>query len=461
MKFRNSESGVALVTVLTVIAGLSIVVAILMNQTRSDMRPWVLETERTQATYAAESGIAYQLYLERFSDSTDPEFKNAGVKDSLDRFAFTKPSTEAFKYFFDSDAIDPEVNVDRTRTFLDITATGHYRNAAATVFARFGKALDDSVFGPALTLENAIPLETFSSESIVGPLRVKLPPQGIPSEAWPANFTITNYASEFTDKKYHALEASLHKKLTAEGGQSGSGSFSPESPPKFDDDHNIFFPLGRVELTNNGQETWVLRGPGRIFADGEIRIRGHIRLENIQLLSGKDITFEDSISGEENSAFARGSIFFHDRCHLGIEALAVKDILLRDQSQTSVGSVLITVGNRHPAKGADSLNAIRIVNHAIARGFLIAAGPSGRIVIGTPANTVEGVVMASSVWLAGLVKGPVLTQMLLCEVSNQRNCLGSGRINRSQLPPSFVQPLQLGPSDRRKFVFKLMDWRRI
>jgi hypothetical protein len=204
----------------------------------------------------------------------------------------------------------------------------------------------------------------------------------------------------------------------------------------------------------------VIKGPGRIFSEGEMRIRGRIRLENVQLLSGHDITFEDSVTGSENSVFARGSVFIHDRCNLGLEALAGKDILLRDRSQTTLGSVLITVGNRNKARGADTLNAIRVVNQAVARGFLIAAGPNGRVALATPANVVEGVVMASAVWLAGEVRGPVLAQKLLCEGTNTRNCLGTGKINRNLLPAGFVQPLQLGPQDRRRYTFKLMEWRR-
>ena len=74
---------------------------------------------------------------------------------------------------------------------------------------------------------------------------------------------------------------------------------------------------------------------------------------------------------------------------------------------------------------------------------------------------VEGVVMASAVWLAGEVRGTVLTQKLLCEGTNTRNCLGPGRIDRSRLPSNFVQPLQLGPQDRRKYEFKLMEWKRL
>ncbi len=460
MNRGNSETGAALLTVLAVLAGLGIVVSLALDRNRADIRPWARENEWTQATYSAESGIAFQLYLERFSDSTEPSQDSNKVALAEDAFDSQKAKNDLFQYHLDTTATPPSVTVDRTRAYLDITSTGHHRNGAVTVFARFGKALDDSAFGPALTMENSQPLDPFPSENINGALRLRSAPPGVTSEPWPAGFSVANYAQAFTDKKYLALDAALQKQLGEEGGETGNGSYTERNAPQFSLKRDIYFPLGRVEFINTSEETWVIRGPGRIFAEGEIRLRGNIRLENIQLLSNKDITFEDSVSGEENTAYARGSIFLHGRCHLGIEALAGKDIVLRDRSQTTLGSVLITVGNRHLTKGSDTLNAIRLENQARARGFLIAAGPNGRVVISTTTNVVEGVVLAASVWLAGEVRGPVLTQKLLCEATQTHNCLGTGKINRPQLPAGFVQPLQLGPGDRRRYSFKLMDWRR-
>ncbi|MDB5105828.1 MAG: hypothetical protein JWP91_3517 [Fibrobacteres bacterium] len=460
-KGGTGQSGAALLTVLTVLVVLGIAVSILMDRTRGDIKPWAREAETAQALYAAESGIAYQLYLEKFSDSSEPSFSPPKKTEAdTDPFAGPKAPTDTFSFRMDSSLGVPDVRVDRTRAFLDITAKGKFRNAEATVYARFGKALDDSIFGPALTLDNGEPLEPFPASRISGSIRLHTPSPGIPSLAWPAAFSIAAYTSEFTDKKYYALESALQKKLGEEGGESGNGTFSRSDPPDFKKHPDLFFPLGRVELVNNDQEPWVLKGPGRIYCDGEIRVKGLIRLENIQLLSGKDVTFEDSITGDENSVFARGSVFFHNRCRLGIEVVAGKDIILRDKAQTTLGSVLLSVGIKHPGRAGDTLNAIRVVNEAVARGFLIAGGSNGRVALATQANIVEGVVMASAVWLAGEVRGPVLTRKLLCEGTNTRNCLGTGKIDRGRLPSGFVQPLQLGPQDRRLYTFKLMQWKR-
>jgi hypothetical protein len=459
------ERGAALLTVLMVLSVLGIAVSILVERMRADIRPWAREAESIQAVYAAESGIAYQLYLERFSDSAEPSFGEPKADDpaaaaSADPLLKPMAPTDTFKYRLDTSMAVPEVRVDRTRAFLDIVSKGRYRNAEATLFARFGKALDDSIFGPALTMENSEALEPFPQERIFGAIRLKTPSTGIPSLPWPQGLSVATYTAEFTDKKYYALESALQKKLGEQGGESGNGNFSPSDPPDFKKSKDIFFPLGQVELANTSDETWILKGPGRIFSNGEIRVKGRIRLVDVQLLSGKDVTFEDTVSGEEISAYARGSVFIHDRCKLGIEAVAGKNIVLRDRSQTTVGSVLLSAGTKAANGGPDSLNAVRIVNQAVARGFLIAGGSNGRVALATPENVVEGVIMASAVWLAGEVHGPVVTSKLLCEGTNSRNCLGSGRIDRSRLPADFVQPLQLGPQDRRLYTFRLMEWRR-
>jgi hypothetical protein len=71
------------------------------------------------------------------------------------------------------------------------------------------------------------------------------------------------------------------------------------------------------------------------------------------------------------------------------------------------------------------------------------------------------VILASMAWIAGTVNGPVVARKLLCEGSNTKNCLGNGRIDRSRLPPDFIQPLELGSQDRKGYRFRLLEWKRI
>ena len=119
------QSGAAMLTVLTVLAGLGIVVSILLQRTRGNIRPWAKEAETTQALYSAESGIAYQLYLERFSDSAEPTFGKASVpRRDADPFAPSTTPSDTFTYRLDSGQQVPEVRVDRTRAFLDMTSKG-------------------------------------------------------------------------------------------------------------------------------------------------------------------------------------------------------------------------------------------------------------------------------------------------------------------------------------------------
>jgi hypothetical protein len=470
----RSQAGAALLTVLTVLVALGIVVSIIADRMRGDARPWLSRAADVQALYIAESGIAYQLYLERWSDSSEPSFGKPLPGDSTGEGADSGPAfgeplgsllkagkapTDTFRFRMDTTLEEPRVRVDRTRSWLDMTSVGTYRNAQATVWARFGKALDDSIFGPALTLDNDQVVEPFPADRVAGLMRIRQPAPGMATLPFLHGFSVTAYAAEFTDRTYNALDEAMRKRLSDPAAEKGNGHFTPRDRPKFGKGGNLVFAMGSVDFTNDGREAWIIKGPGRIYSDGEIRVKGNIRLENIQLLSGKDITFEDSVSGEGISAFARGSVYLHDRCRMEIEAVAGRDIVLRDKAQTLIGSVLLSAGAKRIPPG-DSLNAIRVVNEAVGRGFLIAAGANGRLAMATAANRIEGVVIASSVWLAGEVDGPVVARKLLCEGTNARNCLGPGRIYRNRLPEGFVQPLQLGPQDRRTYVYKLMAWRR-
>ncbi|MBW8887441.1 MAG: hypothetical protein JF616_06740 [Fibrobacteres bacterium] len=468
----RSQAGAALLTVLSALVALGIVVSLILGRMQGDIRPWAVEIEKTQALYLAESGIAYQLYLERWSDSSEPSFGPPASSDSShpdSGSGFGEPGgkglgrmapTDTFAFRFDTALGIPEVSVNRSRAYLDMTATGKYRAAEATVHARFGKALDDSIFGPALTLDNDLVVEPFPKEQVNGMMRIRKPSPGMATLPFLKGFSLTRYAGEFTDKKYFVSDEALRNHLADSVATRGNGHFTPRDPPKFGKKGFISYSMGQVDLINDGMDTWVIKGPGRIYCDGEIRLKGKIRLQDIGLYSGKDITFEEEVSGNEVTAFARGGVFLHGHCRLGIDIVATKDIVLRDQSETLAGSVLLSTGSKGPAAGVDTINAIRVVNEAVARGFLIAAGPSGRVVMATPQNRVEGVILASSAWLTGEVDGPVLTGKLLCEGTNNRNCMGPARIYRDRLPADFTQPLQLGPQDRRAYAFKLMDWRQ-
>ncbi|HLP41216.1 MAG TPA: hypothetical protein VK465_06890, partial [Fibrobacteria bacterium] len=430
---RGPQEGAALLTVLTVLAVLGIMVALLMDRTRPGVKAWSLEAARMQALYLAESGIGYQLYLERYSDSAEPAFGPAAAKDSGDAFLSLKAPKDTFAFHYGELEV-PDVRVDRSRAYLDMVATGRHRGETATLRARFGKALDDSVFGPALTLENDVPLEPFERDQVSGSIRLRTPSPGIPSLPWPGGFSVSTYTAEFTDKRYYSLESELQKKLVSEGAESGNGDFEPGRHPPFKAKPEIVHNFGSILIHNEGDETFVVTGPGRLYADQEIRVKGKVRLEKLHLFAGKDITFEDSVSGEAITAFARGSIYVHGRCDFEIEAVANKDIVLRDKAQTRTGSVLISVGGMQPSQpggagtGADNTNAVRIVNEAKARGFLIAGGPNGRVAMANPKNRIEGVVMAGAVWLGGgEIHGPVLARRFLCEGTQTRNCLGPGR----------------------------------
>jgi hypothetical protein len=281
---KPSETGAALLTVLSVLAVLGILVSILFDRARPGVREWSREAAGMQALYLAESGIGHQLYLERYSDSADPAFGPAlDTGSTAAAGSFLEPSglgaaRDTFAFRLGGDLETPDVRVDRTRAYLDMTSTGMFKGEKAAIRARFGKALDDSIFGPALTLDNDSPLEPFQADQVYGSIRLRTASPGVPSLAWPGGLSVQTYTAEFTDRKYYALESALQKKLSEEGQESGNGNFEPGDGPDFTRKKEWCYPLGKVEFRNDGDETWVIKGPGRIYADQEIRLKGRIRL---------------------------------------------------------------------------------------------------------------------------------------------------------------------------------------
>ena len=116
---------------------------------------------------------------------------------------------------FDPSLATPDVRVDRTRAFLDMTSTGVFKEEKAVVRARFGKALDDSVFGPALTLDNDLPLEPFGADQV---RRARAPSHPVPGRALaalaagllPVRLYVGVHGQEILRPGERAAEAALH-----------------------------------------------------------------------------------------------------------------------------------------------------------------------------------------------------------------------------------------------------------
>jgi hypothetical protein len=470
---RLSEAGIALPLVLAVLAALVALAAIIMQRSRGGMTPWVRAKSQTQAFYLAESGLAWALYQERYKHAPDSSLGDSsktksGVSDFIASGNTQSDTLQNLYFKLDTALALPEVQIDRSKPFLEVNATGTSGKESVKIKAQFGRALDAQIFGSALTWENDSIVTPFSQSQIRGGICLKIPTPGITSSVWPEGLSIQSYAQEFATDLFRQADAALSTALAKEGGEAGNGHFEIGHLPDFTShDKEYRYPLAQVEFVGGAFDTLVVRGPGAFYAHGEIRARGKVRFENITLASEGDIILEGEVSGSDVNAYARKNLTLMGRTSVEIQGLAGGDIYLRDDAKTINHSLLLILAasnatGKTPKAGKapkqDSVHAIRIVNQARAEGFLLALGQGSRIVMAGAANRVRGVILAEEAWLAGTVEGSVAARTLRCAEKTPPRCLGEVLIDRLALPKSFLQPLRMGPADAKHLQFQLLSF---
>ncbi len=475
--YRVKQNGAALTVVLVVLTVLCAAVIYLLSNSRQGMTEWGRELKHTQAFYIAESGIAYQLYWQKYADTNTNALKNDSIHKKILSNVFSKTEVDSFAFLLDTNLKEasshPRIKVNAAQSYLEIISTGVYREDTVTLMARFGRALNDSLFGAALTLDGTLPLEQFPPESIIGDIHSAIADSSRKIFALPMGFSRADLINGFCEKKYQQLELKWKKQMQRESGPSGNGVFDKAHPFDFNSTTEIFYPLGDIEINNSGNATWDIWGPGTLAAQGDIRIRGNIRLHQIDLLAGRNIIFEENVKSENLSVFAQKKITVMDQCRLDIQAVAGGTILFTRQAQSMLTSVLLSVGktfdiastkgskNNGNDKGKDSTNAIRAQDESILRGFVFVAGSHGHLVLSTARNRLEGIGAAQELWISGSVQGTLLGSQLRCNDVANKNCLGEGKINRSLMPEGLIEPLDLEFSDKAKLRYRLMDWKKL
>jgi hypothetical protein len=438
---RNSR-GFALPTVLAILTAFIVMAAILMQRTRMSLSPLIQNHQRVQALYSAEAGLAWGLYLKKFG-------KNQAPADSAPELKFRT----------DSSLTLPEVEVDDSGSFLKIHSIAQYRGEKVHITAQFGRALDPLLFSGALNWENDAPVQPFGQSRVEGAVFLKTPTPEVPSSPWPAGLSISTYGKEFAENLFRVQESDLVAALAEENGESGNGYFEARKQPDFSKGKGrLRYPLGHVEITGGAFDTVVIRGPGKIFAHGDIRVRGKVKLVDVTLGSEGKVLFEEDVSGQGVQAYGRNGVVLMGQCQLELQALSGSDIHVRDKAQTVGNSILCVMAGVGSAKKGDTVQAIRIVNEAKASGFLMAIGSGSRVVIGGEANRIRGVVLAEEAWLAGTIEGAVAVRNLKCSEKGPPLCLGKVHILRSALPPTFLQPMALGPQNSANMVFKMLSY---
>ncbi len=435
--------------VLVILAAGIASVLFLMDRLRAPNAQWLREQRHRQAYYLSEAGIALQLFREKY-------FGEARKNDSLLKTIPDPLSLDSIRFFLNTKIEKPEVEVNRENAFLEIRSHAVFETESVTVLARFGRALDPEQFGSALTLFSNVPVLPFRPGQIRGSIRSNISFPGMKPIPLPENFTGVTYGDAYVNTKFAALESKLQIVLSAEGVEPGNGDFTSQFPPRFNTRPELGFPLGQVTLRHDGSDFWEIRGPGIIGAQGDIRVRGKIRLVNITLLAHQDLYLEGEAEAENVTFFAQRHLIIQDKSKAEGILIAGGNLFIRDHAEIKGQSMVLRMGGSEQ----DSTMAIRIVNEAKVSGFVVATGPRGKIVMGGPSNKVSGILMAPEVWLAGSIFGSVVTARLRCGSGDENaNCFGDAILDREALPEDFVQPWEFGAiADRTKIRFKRLSW---
>jgi hypothetical protein len=472
-----------LLIVTALIAAGGILVALAVNQSFRGLKRWDQEKNRLQAFYLAESGIACQLVLEKSihdsSDASDSLIFQVTLLDAEE--SEPDPYLEHLGFKLNPDLPLPEFSSSREGAWLDISSTATFKTARCGIKARFGRSLDDPVFSSALVLAGNHPLAPRAFDRINGPVRVKKTQTHPEENEYPLEkkFNTGNLIGPFAVNKGDFFDSELNENLSREGGPSGNGYFNSNNIPDFSQTPDVFFPLGDITIEHYSSSRLNITGPGSFYAHGDIYVKGNIHFEDIRLLAGRSIYFEDMVSSRNLTAYAARSISIHDKSNLDVQAVARENILMDGTSQTSLASFVLSIGFQSPAGasfGGDrrqspgkqqtpapgSMYGILLKEEARARGLFVAAGRNGSLKMISPDNVLEGIaIVMNQTRLAGMVKGLVITNSLRCNDSSNENCIGEGEIDRSLMPARMSLPLDFGTGNRSEWKFKLIDWRMV
>jgi len=148
----QEKKGSALLLVMAVIAAGGILVAVIFNQSFRGLKRWEHKINSIQALYLAESGIAHQLYLEKFVEDTLNEMGSLLYDDQWLETEDEYTDEEAIKFYLNPKLPLPNFSSSEEGAFLTITSSAFYKSRQTSIQARFGRALTDSIFSSALVL---------------------------------------------------------------------------------------------------------------------------------------------------------------------------------------------------------------------------------------------------------------------------------------------------------------------
>ena len=482
------SNGSAILVVLALIAVSTFLIGYLL---KFSLRKYTLrheENNRTVALYIAEAGISHAIYQDRYKEIDPLEIKTL---DSVQKFRYTTFSNNSemdqpgfdlddsenniqetdFKYFLNPLHPKPKIETTFNGEYLRVVSTGMYRKAEVIVEANIGKAPSDSIFASALVLTGRLAPIDLTSENVKGIVRLKNEPDASLMELYPLSgkFNIQTLISGYVRERSDFYSILLKNKLSEEGGELGNGVFDNFHRPKFQENQELFFPLGDLTFEGLGNDCLQIKGPGRLFAHGDVYIKGCVQFADVKILAGRSIHVEGKVSCDNLTLYSGKNIYLKSEELCDVNAIAEESVILEQESQTSLTSVIISVGIQAKQKkleGVTPEGAIDPLDHgvyakdnSILRGVIIAAGTKGTIMLENTEQPAEGIfISGEKTWIAGNLKGSVITSTLRCNSKPEDNCLGDGIINREELSPLLTLPLDFG-SNNNSNKYKISRWK--
>ena len=108
--------------------------------------------------------------------------------------------------------------------------------------------------------------------------------------------------------------------------------FHAAEPPKFGKAGFLSFAMGQVDLINDGMDTWVVKGPGSIYCDGEIRVKGNSACRGSDCTRARTLPSRRTFPGTSDRFRPRERLLAREM-PLGYRYHRVEGYRVRDQAQ--------------------------------------------------------------------------------------------------------------------------------
>lgn len=328
-----------------------------------------------------------------------------------------------------------EYGIGDGKLLIPVTATGSFpfgrRAIVRTIHATLSGALDRALFGAAVTRCPAgnAPLDV-SGTRIVGRVRAT------GHDSIPRSVSIGSYLPTRAIADTALVVARMKEAFAAPDVVAGGAAYSPARrlPERDEIVHASLGGTIEVDLEGPiGGESWTPPEGRTLLVEGDVFVRGRIRLRNWTILASGAVLLED------RAVLEGGYVYAGKGAALRGDAIVSGQILARGGLAVSERAKLsgITVA----ACGGDSARVV-LDGSAASRAYLLAMGPGASLAVGKDA-VLEGVAISEgTLRVDGALHGAAVASSYRCG-RGLDECTGQGTFDRSRLPADFVVPAGL------------------